>query len=89
MANLYLINKPYGENGLKIAKLDADAQVVLIQDGIYLDARRFVGSKVKVHVLKDDVLKRGLEDRFHEDVDFIDYDQLVELIVHNKVINFA
>ena len=89
MANLYLINKPYGENGLKIAKLDTDAQVVLIQDGVYLNARHFVGSKVKVHVLKDDVLKRGLEDRFREDVDFINYDQLVELIVQNKVINFA
>lgn len=89
MANLYLINKAYGENGLKIARLDADAQVVLIQDGVYFDARRFVGSKAKVYILRDDVEKRGLVDRVHEDVEFIDYGQLVDLIVRNKVVNFA
>ncbi|MFQ5957599.1 MAG: DsrH/TusB family sulfur relay protein [Candidatus Brocadiales bacterium] len=89
MANLYLINKTYGENGLKIAKFDADAQVVLIQDGVYVDARRFVGSKVKVYVVRDDVEKRGLVDRVPEDVEFIDYGQLVDMIVQNKVINFA
>lgn len=89
MANLYLINKTYGENGLKLAKLDADAKVVLIQDGVYFDVRRFVGSKVKVYVLQNDAEKRGLIDRLHEDMELIDYGQLVDLIIQNKVINFA
>ncbi len=89
MANLYLINKTYGENGLKLAKLDADAKVVLIQDGVYFDVRRFVGSKVKVYVLHNDAEKRGLIDRLHEDMELIDYGQLVDLIIQNKVINFA
>lgn len=89
MANLYLINKTYGENGLKLAKLDAGAQIVLIQDGVYLDVRRFVGSKVKVYVVRNDVEKRGLVDRVHEDMELIDYGQLVDLVVQNKVINFA
>lgn len=89
MANLYLINKTYGENGLKLAKLDADARVVLIQDGVYFDVRRFVGSKVKVYVLHNDAEKRGLIDRLHEDMELIDYGQLVDLIIQNKVINFA
>ncbi|MEE9558157.1 MAG: DsrH/TusB family sulfur metabolism protein [Candidatus Brocadiales bacterium] len=89
MANLYLINKTYGENGLKLAKLDADAKVVLIQDGVYFNVRRFVGSKVKVYVLHNDAEKRGLIDRLHEDMELIDYGQLVDLIIQNKVINFA
>lgn len=89
MANLYLINKTYGENGLKLARLDANAQIVLIQDGVYIDVRRFVGSKVKVYVVRNDVEKRGLVDRVHEDMELIDYDRLVDLIVQNKVINFA
>jgi sulfur relay protein TusB/DsrH len=89
VANLYLINKTYGENGLKLAKLDADAKVVLIQDGVYFDVRRFVGSKVKVYVLHNDAEKRGLIDRLHEDMELIDYGQLVDLIIQNKVINFA
>ena len=89
MANLYLINKGYGENGLKLARLDANAQIVLIQDGVYIDVRRFVGSKVKVYVVRNDVEKRGLVDRVHEDMELIDYDRLVDLIVQNKVINFA
>jgi hypothetical protein len=58
VANLYLINKTYGENGLNLAKLDADAKV-------------------------------GLIDRLHEDMELIDYGQLVDLIIQNKVINFA
>ncbi len=89
MANLYLINKTYGENGLNLARLDADAQVVLLQDGVYFNVRRFVGSKVKVYVLKSDAEKRGLVDRVHEDMELIDYSQLVDLITNNKVINFA
>lgn len=89
MANLYLINKPYGENGLKIAGLDKDAMVVLLQDGVYLDARQFLGSKTKVYALKDDVQKRGLAYRFPANVEFINYNTLVDLIVENKVINFA
>ncbi|MEE9201010.1 MAG: sulfurtransferase complex subunit TusB [Candidatus Brocadiales bacterium] len=89
MANLYLINKTYGENGLKLARLDADAEVVLIQDGVYIDARDFVGSKTKIYVLRHDVEKRGLEDRVRQDVKLIDYGQFVDLIVQNKVINFA
>ncbi|HHT9135345.1 MAG TPA: DsrH/TusB family sulfur relay protein [Candidatus Avalokitesvara rifleensis] len=89
MANLYLINKVYGENGLKLARLDANAQIVLIQDGVYIDVRRFVGLKVKVYVVRNDVEKRGLVDRVHEDMELIDYDRLVDLIVQNKVINFA
>lgn len=89
MANLYLINKAYGENGLRIAKLDAEAQIVLLQDGVYVDARRFVGSKAKVYAVRDDVEKRGLVERVPEDVELIGYSQLVDLIVGNKVINFA
>lgn len=89
MGNLYLVNKSYGENGLKLAKLDKEAQVVLIQDGVYVDARRFLGSKVKVYAVRDDVLKRGLTDRIANDVEFIDYNELVDLVVGNKVINFA
>lgn len=89
MGNLYLINKSYGENGLKLAKLDKEAKVVLIQDGVYLEARHFVGSKVKVYAVRDDVLKRGLTDKIAKDVEFIDYSELVDLIVENKVINFA
>ncbi|MCP4365190.1 MAG: hypothetical protein GY800_07830 [Planctomycetes bacterium] len=86
---MYLINKTYGENGLNLAKLDADAKVVLIQDGVYFNVRRFVGSKVKVYILHNDAEKRGLIDRLHEDMELIDYGQLVDLIIQNKVINFA
>ncbi len=89
MANLYLINKTYGENGLKLVKLDDDAHVVLLQDGVYLDPHRLAGSKAKVYVVRSDVEKRGLVDRVPEDVELIDYDRLVDLVIENKVINFA
>ncbi|HHT9120073.1 MAG TPA: DsrH/TusB family sulfur relay protein [Candidatus Hypogeohydataceae bacterium YC41] len=88
MGNLYLINKEYGENGLKLAEYDGEAVVVLIQDGVYIDPALYP-NKAKIYAIKQDVQKRGLNDRLHKRVECIDYSQLVDLIVENKVINFA
>ncbi len=88
MGNLYLINKEYGDNGLRLAAYDKEAIVVLIQDGVYINPKLYP-SKAKVYAVKQDVEKRGLNDKLPERVECIDYGQLVDLIVENKVINFA
>ncbi len=89
MANLYLIDKPNGENALALAALDGDAKVVLIQDGVYLDAGAANQNGAKVFAIAKDVEKRGLKARIPSYVEVIDYGKLVDLIVDNKVINFA
>ncbi|MDO8673261.1 MAG: DsrH/TusB family sulfur metabolism protein [Dehalococcoidia bacterium] len=89
MANLYLIDKPNGESALALAALDGDAKVVLIQDGVYLDSGDANAHGAKVYAIAKDVEKRGLKARIPGFVEVIDYGQLVDLIVDNKVINFC
>ena len=89
MANLYLVDKPFGENGLALAAQDAGAAVVLIQDGVYLDASAVGGSGGSVYAVERDVELRGLRGRLPRFVEAIDYAQLVDLIVEHKVVNFA
>lgn len=89
MSNLYLVDKVYGENGLKIAENDPDAKIVLIQDGVYLDTSALSAKGAKVYAVAKDVEKRGLSAKLSGSAEIIGYDQLVDLIVANKVINFA
>jgi sulfur relay protein TusB/DsrH len=89
MANLYLIDRPFGRNGLALAKEDEEAQVVLIQDGVYLNTSEVNAAGRKVYAVKQDVHKRGLMDRLADFVTVIDHDELVDLIVDHKVINFT
>jgi sulfur relay protein TusB/DsrH len=84
--SLYLCDKPFGENGLKLAKLDPDAKIVLIKDGVYLDVKEVSGKKV--YAMKDDVEKRGILKKVEGVAELIDYPELVDLIVENKVMNF-
>ncbi len=88
MANLYLLGSTAGRNGLELAKTDADAKIVLVQDGVYLDASDLVRAGKKVYAIAGDVEKRGLKGRL-SNVELIDYAKLVDLIVDDKVINFA
>lgn len=98
MGNLYLINKEYGENGLNLASQDKEAIVVLLHDGVYISPKLYP-SKAKIYAIKQDVEKRGLSGKLSakymvafslpKHVEFIDYYRLVDLIVENKVINFA
>lgn len=83
---LFLVDKPNGEVAAQVAGLDKDAKVVLIKDGVYLDPSAFPG---KVFAMEDDMEVRGLKERLAGKVEAIDYPRLVDLIVENKVVNFA
>lgn len=89
MANVYLIDKKFGKNSLRIAEQDKDAEIVLIQDGIYLDVKKIENSGNKVYAVKDDVEKRGYTEILSKNIELIDYGKLVDLILANKVVNFA
>lgn len=84
---LYLVDKPYGQNGLALASRDKDVKVVLVQDGVYLDASRLSGAKV--YAIAEDIEKRGLQEVVPTSVKRISYGELVDLILENKVYNFA
>ncbi len=83
---VYLIDKPNGQTATDVAKLDGNPIIVLIKDGVYLDASTLPG---KVYAMEDDIEVRGLQDRLAGKAESIGYPQLVDLIVENKVMNFA
>jgi sulfur relay protein TusB/DsrH len=89
MGNLYLLDQPFGDNGLALAVRDDEAAVVLIQDGVYLDVSAVSKAGRTVYAVKRDVERRGLGRRLAEGVKIIDFDDLVDLIIDNKVVNFA
>jgi len=88
MGNLYLIDRPFGENGLNLATGDSAAAIVLIQDGVYLNCSALRAAGIDIYAIRRDVESRGLGARL-PDVRAIDYGQLVDLMTAYKVINFA
>ena len=84
---VYLVDKLQGEEALAIAALDPDAHVVLIQDGVYLDTQQ-VADKA-VYAITEDAKRRGLVGRLPSHVKLIEYGEVIDLVVANKVVNFA
>jgi len=89
MGNLYLVDRPFGANGLALAVRDGDAIVALIQDGVYLDTAELQKAGRRVYAIQRDVERRGYGPRLAEGVKQIGFEELVDLIVANKVVNFA
>jgi sulfur relay protein TusB/DsrH len=89
MGNLYLVDQPYGANGLALASQDDEAIVVLIQDGVYLDVSGVKEAGRAVYAVKRDVERRGLGKRLSSGISALGFDELVDLIVDHKVVNFA
>ncbi len=59
MANLYLIDRPFAESALGLLKQDADAEVVLIQDGVYFDVSDLTGNGTRVCAISRSVCSTG------------------------------
>ena len=89
MANLYLIDKPFADSALGLVREDSAAEVVLLQDGVYLGVQPVLAAGKKVYAIGCDVERRGLSGQIDKAVGLIDYQQLVDLLLANKVLNFA
>ncbi len=85
---LYLLDKNYGRNGLNLLSERRADVIVLVNDGVYLDVEDAPRS-AKIYAVKEDVERRGMKNRLGGRVELIDYDGLVDLIIKNKVANFA
>ena len=85
---LYLLgDKIIGSVGVSYAQMDAEAIVVLIKDGVFLDIETFQDKKI--YAMDEDVKRRGMEERLKDKAEIIGYDKLVDLILENKVVNFV
>ncbi|MEE8431996.1 MAG: DsrH/TusB family sulfur metabolism protein [Candidatus Desulfatibia sp.] len=85
---LYLIDIHHRKIGFEYAKMDPEAKVVLIQDGVFTTAAE-LPDVPEVFAVKEDVERRAIAKRLGDKVKLIDYDELVDLLMSNKVINFA
>lgn len=79
---LYLVDKPLADVGLRAARDDPDAHVVLLQDGALLSP----ALDVPTYVVRRDAEVRGVE--LPAGVEPIDYDELVELVFEHEVKSF-
>lgn len=84
---LYIFDKPYCDNGIPYVQMDEEGKVLLLQDALFLDIEK-IPSK-EVYAIDKDVEKRGLGSILQERVKRISYEQAIDLIAENKVINFA
>jgi len=89
MANLYLIDQPFGGNGLALARHDDEAIIVLVQDGVNLDVSVLGNGAKPVYAVKKDLERRGVAKHVARRIKPIDFGELVDLIVAHKVVNFA
>ncbi len=85
---LYMIDANFKKIGLEYAKMDPEAKVVLIQDGVFTRGEDLPDG-TEIYAVKEDVEKRAVGKRLGDKVKLIDYGELVDLLMSNKVINFA
>ncbi len=83
---IYLVDEPFVDTAVSYASLDSEARVVLLQDGVYSAAR--ITTLKQVYVIEDDIARRGLGSTIPPRVHVISYDELVQMMKEEKVINF-
>ncbi|MGD0637363.1 MAG: DsrH/TusB family sulfur metabolism protein [Nitrososphaerales archaeon] len=80
------MDEPFAEVGLAYARNDPGAQIVLIQDAVYLACK--AGLEGRVYAVKDDVTRRGLTGSVVAGVEMVEYDKLVEMMENERVVCF-
>lgn len=80
---LYLIDKPHANIGLRTARSDEDAVVVLIQDGVLLEP----DVEGEVYAVAHDVEVRGVD--LPPGIEPIEYDRLVDTLFEHEVKSFV
>lgn len=83
---VYLVDEPFVGLAASFASKDSSARLVLLQDAVY--ASRNLSIPGGVYVIDDDVSRRGLKAKVPPAVHIITYEGLVELLEHEKVVNF-
>lgn len=83
---IYLVDEPFVDVALSYASKDSSARIVLLQDAVYSSGK--VNTTGPVYVMEDDVARRGLKSRLPLNVHTIGYDELLEMMEKEKVVNF-
>jgi len=85
--SIYIMDKTNVETGISYAKMDENAKIILIQDGLYAPTDIFEG--LKVFAFADEVIERGLEDILPKSIERITYDEGIDIMTDEKIISFC
>lgn len=80
---LYLVDKPHENIGLRTARGDPEAIVVLIQDGVFLEP----DIEATVYAVERDTEVRGVT--LPPEIEPITYSELVDLVFETEVKTFV
>jgi len=83
---LYIIDTPNPEYVFPYVAIDEDARILLLHDALFVDKDKLAGRET--YVIDKEVESRGLSDLLPDNVNLVSYDEAVDLIMANKVINF-
>lgn len=83
---IYLVDEQFVDTAVSYASLDPSAQIVLLQDAVYSVTK--MNSPKQAYVIDDDIARRGLKSKLPPGTNVISYDQLVQMMKKEKVINF-
>ncbi len=84
---VYLVDEPFYDIALSYALNGDRSSIVLLEDAVYL-ALRENQIQVETFAIADDVSRRGLNSKMPSSVHIITYDNLVEMMEREKVVNF-
>lgn len=85
---IYLVDKALADIAFRTAADDKTAQVVLIQDGVYVTPGEDVPSiEAPIFAIADDAAVRGIEPP--SDVTLITHDDLVQLLNEHEIRSFV
>lgn len=85
--SIYIMDKTNIETGISYAKMDEEAKIILIQDGLYASPELFEG--MKVFAFSDEVTERGLDEILPQSIEKITYDEGIDIMADEKIISFC
>lgn len=84
---IYIMDKNTANTAAVYAKMDKNAKVFLIQDGLYTSPEIFEG--LKVFVFAEEVQERGLEASLPASFERVDYSEGIDIMVDEKIFSFC
>ncbi|MDG6997903.1 MAG: hypothetical protein JRN15_02180 [Nitrososphaerota archaeon] len=81
---VYLVDESSFALAKSFASKDSDAHLVLLEDAVYHATTERNG---QLYAITDDVERRGLRSKLQPSIVLISYDQMVEMMERERVVN--
>lgn len=83
---VYLVDEAFCDIAFSYASTDGNARIVLLEDAVYFALKGRLGRET--YALVDDVNRRGLNSKVPSSLHLLTYDDLVQMMEKENVVNF-